>query len=312
MPQVTTKRRQSKPLAHPKALRTSKLPKARPPVLATVNRLAKQSRERAKAKRAWRWFNVYVTDKKPIGIVWFGDPHLGDATEWDALLRDVKTCASTPGLFAANIGDASNNWGYSLVRKYADEEASRKTERELIRWFLADAGLTWLVWLMGNHDSWEHGDEIIRAMDIHGKVPMPDWEARFKLVWPGGATMKVHAAHDFPGSSMHNPTHGNARAVRWLQGGADLYVCGHRHTFGTQQFQVPETGQCPVMVRAAGYKVDDEYARRKGFPEATAGRSVMTIFDPTAGPAGRVLAFADVQQGAAVLKAMRGAKCSKK
>lgn len=209
-------------------------------------------------------------------------------------------------MYAANIGDASNNWGYSLVRKYADEDASRKTEREAIRWFLAESGLTWLVWLMGNHDSWEHGDEIIRAMDVHGRVPMPDWEARFRLRFPKGDIFKVHAAHDFPGSSMNNPTHGHVRAARTLQSGADLYVCGHRHQFGLQQLQVPETGQCPQMVRVAGYKVDDEYARRKGFPEASEGRSVLTIFDPTAGPAGRVLSFADVDQGARVLRALRG------
>ena len=60
------------------------------------------------------------------------------------------------------------------------------------------------------------------------------------------------------------------------------------------------------MIRAAGYKVGDPHARRNGFPEATQGASVMTIIDPHAGPAGRVLAFADPAQGARVLKALRG------
>ena len=219
----------------------------------------------------------------------------------------MPLCVSTPGLYAANLGDTSNNWAGPLIRKYADESISKKSERAAIKWFLAEAGLTWLVWLMGNHDAWDHGDELIRQMDVHNRVPMLDWEARFKIITPAGE-FKIHAAHDFPGSSMNNPTHANVRAMRTLGSDADLYICGHRHTFGLQQIEVPETGRCPVMARAAGYKTGDEYARRKGFPEATEGQSVLTIFDPSAGPAGRVMAFADIQQGAKVLRALRGGK----
>lgn len=96
--------------------------------------------------------------------------------------------------------------------------------------------------------------------------------------------------------------------MRTLGSNADLYICGHRHAFGLQQLEVPETGKCPWMARAAGYKVGDEYARRKGFPEATEGQSVLTVFDPGAGPAGRVTCFADVRQGARFLRAIRGGK----
>jgi hypothetical protein len=289
------------------ALKFPKFPADKPSAPALIRRLAAESAKGEKRRKSERWYRVHLADRRPFGVLWFGDPHLGTCTRWDRLERHVALCVSTPGLYGANLGDTSNNWAGKLIRKYADEDVSKSNERELIRWFLAEAGITWLVWLLGNHDAWDHGSELIRGMDVHNRVPMHDWEARFRICTPGGE-FKIHAAHDFPGSSMHNPTHGNSRAVRWLQSDADLYICGHRHTFGLQQFETPETGRCPVMARAAGYKAGDEYARRKGFPEAGEGQSVLTIFDGSAGPAGRVLAFADIEQGARVLRALRGGK----
>lgn len=285
-----------------------KFPKGGPEAPAIIRRLASEARLKAQRRDAEKWFRVHIDTELPIGITWFGDPHLGTSTNWERLERDIYLTAKTPGLYGANLGDSSNNWVGRLTRLYADESASRHDERKLIRWFLADSGITWLVWLMGNHDEWEHGAELIRAMDIHGKVPMLDWETRFRLIFKGRKEVRVHAAHDLPGHSIYNPTHSHARAVRFLGSGADLYIAGHRHTFGIQQFELPEANLCPVMVRAAGYKVGDPHARRNGFPEATQGASVMTIIDPNAGPAGRVLAFADIEQGARVLRALRGGK----
>lgn len=290
------------------AFSVPKLPRVKRSAEAIIDLLARETEAKAKRRAAERWMPVYVNDKRPIGILWFGDPHLGTSTNWKRLKDDARLCVTTPGLYGANIGDATNNWVGSLTRLYADEDISRETERILIKWFLAECGITWLLWIMGNHDDWEHGATIIRQMDIHNRVTMSDWESRLRLVFAGKREVKIHAAHDFPGSSMHNPTHGGARAVRFLGSDAHLYVCGHRHTFGLQQFETPETGRCPVIVRVAGYKTGDPHARRLGFPEATAGSSVLTIIDPTAGPAGQVLAFADVEQGARVLRALRGGK----
>lgn len=276
------------------------------PIASIVKRLADDAARTAREAASQKWFRVHVRDTRPIGLLWFGDPHLGTHTNWPQLQRDVALCATTPGLYGANIGDTTNNWVGRLVRQYGEEDISRKTERRLAKWFLADAGITWLVWLMGNHDEWEHGADILRLMDIHGKVPMLDWEAKFELVFAGKHRVRVHAAHDFPGHSMWNPTHAPARAPRMLGTDADLIVCGHRHDWGIQQFEIAERERCPVSIRVRGYKVGDSYARRKGYQQAAHGAAILTIIDPTAAPAGRVLAFADAAAGAKVLTAMRG------
>lgn len=275
---------------------------------AIIRDLAAASRTKKARADAEKWFQVRMRTTEAIGILWFGDPHLGTSTNWDRLERDVALCNSTPGMYGANIGDTTNNWTGRLARLYADEDISRSTERKLAKWFLSEAGITWLVWIMGNHDEWEHGADILRLMDVHNRVPMLDWSARFEITFPAAPPIRVHAAHDFPGHSTWNITHGPARSPRMTGGGADLYVCGHKHDWGIQQFEIAERGVSPLALRVRGYKVGDPYARRHGFQEAEHGASILTVIDPKAKGPGRVTAFVDVEQGARVLKALRGGK----
>ena len=159
---------------------------------------------------------------------------------------------------------------------------------------------------MGNHDEWESGADILRLMNV-AKVPMLDWEAKFEIRTPGTKrAVRVHAAHDFPGHSMWNGTHGAMRAAKMVTD-ADLYVCGHRHDWGIQHFEVAGRDRCPLIIRTRGYKFLDHYATRNGYQQSQSGAAVLTIIDPTVlDPAGRVLAFPDVEQGVRVLKALRG------
>jgi hypothetical protein len=282
------------------------LPDKHQPIETILERLAADTDRRNKREIAEKWFPIKINDDKPIGILWFGDPHLGTSTNWPQLLKDVKHCAGTKGLYGANLGDTTNNWVGRLIREYAEEDISRKTERRLAKWFLADSKIPWLIWLMGNHDEWQDGADILRLMNIGNKVPMVNWSAKFELHFPGKRKIRVHAAHDFPGHSMWNVTHAPARATRMMGTDADLFICGHRHDWGIQQFEMAERGQCPVAIRARGYKRHDFYAKTKGFQESTYGASILTIIDPSAEPSGRVLAFADTDQGVRVLRALRG------
>lgn len=278
------------------------------PLPKLIKRLSDDAKRKEARTASEKWFRVHVRDRRPIGVLWFGDPHLGTSTKWHRLERDVGLCAATPGLYGANIGDVTNNWTGSLMRLAAEEDISRRNERRLARWFLSEAGITWLVWLMGNHDEWNDQADILRCMDIHNRVPMFDWSAKFELVFPNKTVIRIHAAHDFPGHSMWNNTLGPSRAPRMYGDRADLYVCGHKHTWGIQQFELPLAEKCPMAIRTRGYKTNDYYAKRLGFPEDEHGESILTIFDPNASAAGRVLSFADVDQGVKVLRALRGGK----
>ena len=185
-----------------------------------------------------------------------GDPHLGTSCNIPLLRRDVEIMATTPGIGCVNIGDTTNNWGGRLIQLYAEEDISRSTERKLAQWFLKEAEIPWLVWLHGNHDTM-HSEfsTYLKAINVR-QVPMIDWSAQFKLVFPS-ATVRVDASHNHKGTSIYNPLHGQKRASLWGED-ADIFVAGHHHTWALAQ-EENAGGQVVNMARARGYKWHDEF-----------------------------------------------------
>lgn len=281
-----------------------------------IEEIRKQCRRRfeqaAAVRAADMWRPIRINDNGPVGILWFGDPHLDDdSCNWPLLERHVELCRTTPGLYGANIGDTTNNWVGRLMRLYADQETSRHTARRLAKWFLSDSGVNWILWLLGNHDAWESGGDILQLMNGHS-ILMRDWEAQVKFVFPGGQEIKCHAAHDFPGSSQWNIGHGPGKAARMASDG-DLFVCGHKHDWTIQQFEIAGRFKTPTIIRVRGYKWHDMHAVVNGYQSAQSGAAILTILNPGAtDPAGRVMAFSDVEAGAAVLSALRASPAGKR
>ena len=82
-----------------------------------VEHLTKRSRTRFEAKRSREWIPIKVNVKGPVGVTFFGDPHIDDDyCDWDALRSDIQTINRTECLWAVNLGDVSNNWIGRLQR----------------------------------------------------------------------------------------------------------------------------------------------------------------------------------------------------
>jgi len=279
------------------------------PVEKLIDHMVERSKLRKQSYEAHTWFPVKVKENKPIGILWFGDPHLDDnGCDWELIKHHAHLCKTTPGLYGANIGDSSNNWGSRLAHLYANQDTSVKTARRFVQWFMLDSGIKWLIFLLGNHDVWGDGAEIMAQMALKHKsqkVPLHDWEARFVLQFPNGEGIRVNAAHDFAGSSMWNPLHGAVKTAK--QGDhIDLAVCGHLHNWAISQWEMAAQGNIPVMIRVKGYKTYDKYAQRLGHYEQKEGSAILTVLDPNARTrAGRVVPFADVDAGAKFLTWLR-------
>ena len=274
------------------------LPEGDVPIEDTIAQLERRFEKRNELVQAKRWLPVQIKDDKPIGILWFGDPHLDDnGCHWPKLRADVDLCKNTPGLYGANIGDSTNNWSGRLARLYAGQDTSKETARELVRWFMFGAGVEWLIWLMGNHDAWGDGIAVLEEMGAKA-VWMEDWEAQFRLVFPNGREARVWAAHNFKGHSMWNNNHGNLRAA-FMRAQAHLYISGHTHNWGVDHKENPDRQHVYWLANARGYKFNDSYANRGGFPEQQNGASVVSIFDPGASSgAGFVTCFADAETAA--------------
>jgi hypothetical protein len=274
-----------------------------------TDKLIALSVERYQRKRAYRdaatWQKIKVNETKPYGIAMIGDPHIDDdGCNWPALLEDIATLKSTDGLYAINIGDTTNNWVGRLARLFGNQETSQTTARQYAEWFLTKAGIKWAGIIIGNHDEWNEGGEILRRMCAPVKVPVHDWVAKIDFVTPNGSVFRGSFAHDFKGRSIYSTTHGPLREAIWNPDGAHLLAAGHIHFGGMQTVELPG-GRVVNLCRARGYKDDDHHALVNGFHEGQRFRSTVAIVDPNAPEHERIMLFPSIRQGAAVLRALR-------
>lgn len=97
--------------------------------------------------------HIRVEDTLPIGILHFGDPHLDDdGTDVAQLMRHVDIVKSTPGLYAANVGDTRNNWVGRLSHLYSQQGTSARHAVILAEGFIKSLAGKWLYIVGGNHD----------------------------------------------------------------------------------------------------------------------------------------------------------------
>lgn len=269
------------------------------PIEEILSRQRKAFERKQKAAEARNWFPIKVNEEKSYGINWFGDPHLDDGgCNWPLLEKHIAICRQD-GVYAGNIGDTTNNWPWTgrLAKLWSESEVSNKTAKRMAEWFMFSAGIKWLVWILGNHDAWNGGDEFYKRLGAT-YVPVLDWRAQFRLVHQNGSETRIDAAHGRKGNSIYNPSHGTLRDAKFGQE-ADLFVTGHIHSFKLDHYEIPERSKTTWLAQTRGYKWFDHYATVNGFAEYQTGASIFSVVDPSTG---RVQCFADPEEGADYLK----------
>lgn len=255
---------------------------------------------------AKKWRKYRVPTDGPYALMFFGDPHLDDdgchLPLWDS---HVDLAASTSNLFAINIGDTTNNWAGRLARLWANQDSSSETARKLVKHYLAERGIPWLLWLSGNHDMWD-GPVGRAVFERHAPeyVTLEEWQAKITLVSPCGSEIRLWAAHNFKGNSIWNNLHGLERAAQ-MQDWAHLYVAGHHHDTGIRQGENPHRGFVYNLMRVRGYKYMDEYADLHGFGEHQYGAAGVAIVDPAGDKLNKVTCFLDPFEAVDYLKFKR-------
>ena len=261
-------------------------------IIASMKRRFQKRHAHSQAKR---WFPIKVNIDGPFGIMWYGDPHLdSNGCNWDLLDRHIELHKKCPQLLAANLGDTTDNWVGRLMRLYADSDQSKQTAHRLARWFLLEAEIPWFLWIMGNHDQWNDGDTLLRALNVNRLVMEP--RAQFRLVAPNGKEWKIWAEHNFKGHSMWNSLHGPQKAAH-MKDMAHLYICGHTHNWALHQEESASKEFTYWLARARGYKFIDHYAEDLGHFPQKEGASIVSIHDPGAtSMAGFLTCFADPEE----------------
>lgn len=266
----------------------------------------------ARAHRARKAIPVSVSVPGPIGIHWFGDPHLDDdGCDWRRLEADVELVRSTPGMLAASIGDQHNNWPGRLGRLYGAQETTAAQAWRLVEWFVGSLDGRWLAIVGGNHDLYSGPGDPQQWLAKQARTIYKPWVCRMRLQFPAGNPVTIQARHQWRGHSMWNHAHGIMRAGQ--RGHMDdVLIGGHIHVSGYGVVVAPWTGKITHCVQVASYKVVDDYADEISADPAHVSSSATIIIDPEERePRRRVHVVHDPDEGAEYLtwkRARRGYK----
>lgn len=262
-----------------------------------VDHVTKRFKKRQRSMGQREWLPVTFNREGPLAISFLGDPHVDDnGCNWPCLRRDIDTINKTEGMYAASLGDASNNWVGRLSRLWASQETSAKQSWQLVQWLLT--ATDWCLLVKGNHDMWLPNDvDPIEWLKVPGTLTA-DWQARLEFRFPKGRPLRVWAAHDMPGHSQWNPLHAQQKRAKFTQE-ASLYISGHRHHWALAQYEDEWTNRVYWTARAKGYKTEDEYADRLGHGQQQYGEAITAVIDPLAkSETAFLVCFANVQEAA--------------
>jgi hypothetical protein len=249
---------------------------------------------------------MFMVRPEPFAVAFMGDPHLSNAgCNLDALQRDCDLLRQT-GTRAIQMGDILDNFhaNAKLAAKEAHNRMSISEALSVAQWLIAESGVKWDAHVLGNHDLWigPEGVELLKEWVRRAKSRMFDWNARLIYRWGDGQNDQhtVAASHDFKGSSIYNPTHGNNR-MALEDGTADTYVAAHRHNHAEAKVPNGWRGKTYQLVRVRGYKDWDSYsAGRAQFADfhGMEGRSALLVINPLAQTHdGRQRVFMDIAEG---------------
>ena len=307
IPYTTLHKRHARGTTAPKVSQTETsdivfpdLPSSELPAPDLIDQACKRFSGHLAAREARRWMEIKVKSNQPIGVCFMGDPHIdNNGCNWPLLRRDIGLLENTPGMYAVNIGDLTDNWVGRLVRLYADQEMSKKAAWKLAKYMLRDCKIKWLCHLLGNHDLWNDGPYLIKA-GAQPMVPVEEWQSRFQIVFPNDQRVRVHAAHDFPGSSIWNKMHGPQKAAMMLEQ-ADIFACGHKHEWAVNESENANRQFVYWLIRARGYKFIDSYSDQLGYGSQRFGASITAVIDPANDGVKRIRCFPDLAEAAEFL-----------
>ncbi len=245
-----------------------------------IKHLIPATDKKIKHELAKEWFSIKVNKPGPFMYLLLGDQHIDDPyCNLRLLYEHITIARAHDNIFVLPMGDLHNNWVGRLQRLYADQEMSREQAYKGIKWLLTEAGMNIPLILLGNHDMWEQGKEILNHMLQNETMIVADWRAKFKLVCPNGREVLIDAAHDHKGHSMYNALHAQKRAAMFGRK-AHVFIGAHRHTPGITKDWWGEERVTTWYVRCGSYKYFDMHAVTNGFPNYMDAPAMALIIDP--------------------------------
>jgi hypothetical protein len=254
---------------------------------------------------------------------------LGDGT-WDGVNPENKSCAVVHGerQFLESLQICAIQHGWRAFISVARENDLRLNLCKSLEWqadrllsVKKETSFGEKVWCLtvplGNFMVRRNGRAYFTGNCWTGAGDPLEWIAaqqgslyephgiRMELQHPCGAKTRIHARHDFAGTSIYSQLHGPRReAIMGYRD--DLIICGHKHTGAAETFVTPDGNVCQI-VRVSGYKVADSYAKQLGLKKHSIFPGALCIIDPSAPNTSpnRIFTAPSVEKGVIILDALR-------
>lgn len=273
------------------------LPSELPPIDILLRQRQEQFDVKRAAHNARKLITIRIGVGGPIGICHIGDPHIDDSgTDIGLLERHTGIIQQTTGMFAANVGDTTNNWCGRLAALNEQQHTTRREAWALAEWLIRRC--RWLYLISGNHDAWSGESDPLEWISMQAGTLYEKASVRARLVFPNGREVTINCRHDFKGSSQWNNAHGAMKAAQ--MGFRDnILTNGHKHISGYGIVKDPTTGRLSHCIQVATYKTLDDYAVERCLPDQNISPCVTTIINPyAADEVGLVHTVFDVEEAA--------------
>lgn len=275
-----------------------KLPSPERPLEALLASKREVGERTITAQDARTLIPIKLNVKGPVGLFCLGDPHVdSDGCDFNRLERDLKTISKQERVVALSIGDVTDNWVGRLERLHAQSSTSAADGWRLAEWIFSYAGIHWLAAVGGNHDQWSGHRDPLKWITRARVAVVENDVVRLALRHPNKQETRIHARHNFKGSSIWNDMHGPKREA--ITGFRDhLLVAGHLHLGEDGGFINPD-GFVTQLLRLSGYKRADQYATAGQFKSKPMHPSALVIINPDKPDTerGRIWVAPDIQEG---------------
>lgn len=244
---------------------------------------------------------VTIQGNMPVGLVHFGDPHIG-AWGWAAqrMLDDWRIAAEEDGLFVNFLGDEIDNFIFHFA-KWASVMPPGH-QRRIMHYLCGKLRDKVVAMVLGNHLHWTK-----KVADIDYTQELAWLDKAVYLghggdlhVTVGSQTYHGYLRHKARGSSALNKAN-SARRTSDDIGGADFSVEAHLHDPWMHMEYKARKRQ--IWMRTGTYKLADDHAEAEGFAPAHCDMPMLILYPDQK----LVLPFWDFRHGLSTLRAERAA-----
>jgi len=214
----------------------------------------------------------------PMLLAIITDAHLFSVgTDHELLKKHLDLVINQPNVRMLDCGDDVDMgiWGDLVFEQVLPPYMQGFTMRDLAR----ELGDKMIAILGGNHNDWMKacGTEFYDAFLRNAKCPVMPAGGMIHLEI-GEQTYNIAAKHTHWGRSRLNATNASKRLIQWGYPDADCAILGHSHQASMEQLYMG--GKNRLAVVGGTYKLDDQWAERKGISDSKERGGLGILFYP--------------------------------